>query len=63
MYISRILIDILFSIDQMGNHDSFGVPASGGDYDFYQKDSINANLRRSGRVQRITLEISLSLHV
>lgn len=42
--------------DLRGNHDSFGVPASGGDYDFYQKYSINAKLRRQGRVQSITLE-------
>ncbi|CAO2196633.1 unnamed protein product [Urochloa humidicola] len=42
--------------DLRGNHDSFGVPASGDDYDFYQKYSINAKLRRQGRVQSITLE-------
>uniref|UniRef100_A0A453G5K3 Uncharacterized protein n=5 Tax=Triticinae TaxID=1648030 RepID=A0A453G5K3_AEGTS len=42
--------------DLRGNHDSFGVPMSGGDYDFYEKYSINANLRRQGRVQSITLE-------
>lgn len=46
--------------DLRGNHDSFGVPASGGDYDFYQKYSINAKLRRQGRVQSITLEVSAS---
>lgn len=46
--------------DLRGNHDSFGVPASGGDYDFYEKYSINANLRRQGRVQSITLEVSAS---
>lgn len=44
--------------DLRGNHDSFGVPESGGDYDFYQKYSINAKLRRQGRVQSITLEVS-----
>ncbi|TVU36219.1 hypothetical protein EJB05_18143 [Eragrostis curvula] len=42
--------------DLRGNHDRFGVPASGGDYDFYQKYSVNAKLRRHGRVQSITLE-------
>ncbi|KAK3166207.1 hypothetical protein QOZ80_1AG0042780 [Eleusine coracana subsp. coracana] len=42
--------------DLRGNHDSFGVPLSGGSYDFYQKYSINAKLRRQGRVQSITLE-------
>jgi hypothetical protein len=46
--------------DLRGNHDSFGVPVSGGDYDFYEKYSINAKLRRQGRVQSITLEVSLS---
>ena len=44
--------------DLRGNHDSFGVPASGDDYDFYNKYSINAKLRRQGRVQSITLEVS-----
>lgn len=44
--------------DMRGNHDSFGVPASGEDYDFYSKYSINAKLRRQGRVQSITLEVS-----
>ncbi|KAE8808932.1 Transmembrane protein 62 [Hordeum vulgare] len=42
--------------DLRGNHDRFGVPVSGGDYDFYEKYSMNANLRRQGRVQSITLE-------
>ncbi|KQK10995.1 hypothetical protein BRADI_2g57490v3 [Brachypodium distachyon] len=49
--------------DLRGNHDSFGVPASGGSYDFYQKYSINANLRRHGRVQSITLENSGRKHL
>ncbi|EAY76803.1 hypothetical protein OsI_04761 [Oryza sativa Indica Group] len=44
--------------DLRGNHDSFGVPSPGGDHDFYQKYSINAILRRHGRVQSITLENS-----
>nr|CAB3479096.1 unnamed protein product [Digitaria exilis] len=34
---------------------------SGGDYDFYQKYSINAKLRRQGRVQSITLELCRAL--
>lgn len=46
--------------DLRGNHDRFGVPMSGGDYDFYEKYSMNANLRRQGRVQSITLEVSAS---
>ncbi|XP_062207741.1 putative metallophosphoesterase At3g03305 [Phragmites australis] len=49
--------------DLRGNHDSFGVPTSGGVYDFYQKYSINANLRRKGRVQSITLENSGRKHL
>ncbi|XP_062228289.1 putative metallophosphoesterase At3g03305 isoform X2 [Phragmites australis] len=49
--------------DLRGNHDSFGVPASGRDYDFYQKYSINAKLRRQGRVQSITLENSGRKHL
>ncbi|XP_047056376.1 putative metallophosphoesterase At3g03305 [Lolium rigidum] len=47
---SRIFYDL------RGNHDSFGVPTSGGDYDFYQKYSINAKSGRQGRVQSVTLE-------
>ncbi|XP_066311570.1 putative metallophosphoesterase At3g03305 [Miscanthus floridulus] len=49
--------------DLRGNHDSFGVPASGDDYDFYNKYSINAKLRRQGRVQSITLENSGRKHL
>ncbi|KAG8054376.1 hypothetical protein GUJ93_ZPchr0001g32360 [Zizania palustris] len=49
--------------DLRGNHDSFGVPSPGGDYDFYQKYSINAKLRRHGRVQSITLENSGQKHL
>ncbi|KAL6616525.1 hypothetical protein ACP70R_038795 [Stipagrostis hirtigluma subsp. patula] len=49
--------------DLRGNHDSFGVPACGGDYDLYQKYSINAQLRRQGRVQSITLENSGRKHL
>lgn len=49
--------------DLRGNHDSFGVPASGEDYDFYSKYSINAKLRRQGRVQSITLENSGRKHL
>ncbi|WVZ67871.1 hypothetical protein U9M48_016890 [Paspalum notatum var. saurae] len=45
--------------DLRGNHDSFGIPASGDDSDFYQKYSINAKLGRQGRVQSITLELCL----
>ena len=54
--ISKLPRRIFF--DLRGNHDSFGVSASGDDYDFYQKYSINAKLRRQGRVQSITLEVS-----
>jgi hypothetical protein len=55
---SRIFYDL------RGNHDSFGVPTSGGDYDFYQKYSINAKSGRQGRVQSVTLEVSVcaSIH-
>ncbi|XP_066313053.1 putative metallophosphoesterase At3g03305 [Miscanthus floridulus] len=49
--------------DLRGNHDSFGVPASGDDCDFYNKYSINAKLRRQGRVQSITLENSGRKHL
>jgi hypothetical protein len=50
--------------DLRGNHYSFGVPTSGGDYDFYQKYSINAKLGRQGRIQSVTLEVSVSsMHV
>ncbi|KAL6840328.1 hypothetical protein ACP4OV_030138 [Aristida adscensionis] len=49
--------------DLRGNHDSFGVPVCGGDHDFYQKYSINAQLRRQGRVQTITLENSGRKHL
>ncbi|KAF8664090.1 hypothetical protein HU200_055001 [Digitaria exilis] len=59
--ISRLPRSIFY--DLRGNHDSFGVPESGGDYDFYQKYSINAKLRRQGRVQSITLEKSGRKHL
>ncbi|CAL9197912.1 unnamed protein product [Musa hybrid cultivar] len=42
--------------DLRGNHDCFGVPKAGGAYDYYQKYSINARLRRDGNVQSITLQ-------
>ncbi|KAK1668908.1 hypothetical protein QYE76_057067 [Lolium multiflorum] len=54
---SRIFYDL------RGNHDSFGVPTSGGDYDFYQKYSINAKSGRQGRVQSVTLENSGRKHL
>jgi len=44
--------------DLRGNHDCFGVPEIGGEYDFYQKYSMNSRLRRHGNVQSVTLQVS-----
>ncbi|CAH9109797.1 unnamed protein product [Cuscuta epithymum] len=42
--------------DLRGNHDSFGVPKTGGSFDFYSKYSINGQLGRRGPVNSVTLE-------
>ncbi|KAI0510651.1 hypothetical protein KFK09_011259 [Dendrobium nobile] len=49
--------------DLRGNHDSFGVPEVGGEYDLYRKYSINARLRRDGNVQSVTLQYRGRKHV
>lgn len=46
--------------DLRGNHDSFGVPVVGGSFDFFSKYSINGQLGRNGRINSVTLEVSLS---
>lgn len=43
--------------DLRGNHDSFGVPEVGGEYDLFKKYSINARLRRDGNVHSVTLQV------
>ncbi|KAF3622824.1 putative metallophosphoesterase [Capsicum annuum] len=42
--------------DLRGNHDTFGVPAIGGSFDFYSKYSINGQLKRSGLVNSVTIQ-------
>ncbi|CAN1145459.1 Putative metallophosphoesterase At3g03305 [Linum perenne] len=42
--------------DLRGNHDSFGVPAVGGSFDFFSNYSINGQLNRTGKVNSVTLE-------
>ncbi|KAG9447054.1 hypothetical protein H6P81_013182 [Aristolochia fimbriata] len=42
--------------DLRGNHDKFGVPVVGGDFDFFNKYSMNGVLRRKGNVYSITLQ-------
>ncbi|XP_059309908.1 putative metallophosphoesterase At3g03305 [Lycium ferocissimum] len=42
--------------DLRGNHDTFGVPAIGGSFDFYSKYSINGQLNRSGLVNSATIQ-------
>lgn len=43
--------------DLRGNHDIFGVPAIGGSFDFYSKYSINGQLKRSGLVNSVTIQV------
>lgn len=47
--------------DLRGNHDAFGVPAFGGKFDFYSKYSINGQLKRSGLVNSVTIQVSVTL--
>ncbi|XP_020592068.1 putative metallophosphoesterase At3g03305 [Phalaenopsis equestris] len=54
--IMRSGLDKKVFYDVRGNHDSFGVPDFGGEYDFYSKYSINARLKRDGNVQSVTLQ-------
>ncbi|KAK7295218.1 hypothetical protein RJT34_18123 [Clitoria ternatea] len=49
--------------DLKGNHDSFGVPAIGGVYDFFSKYSINGQLGRNGSVNSVTLETPERKHL
>ncbi|KAL1552184.1 putative metallophosphoesterase [Salvia divinorum] len=44
--------------DIRGNHDNFGVPATGGSLDFFSRYSINAHQQRSGKVNSITIQTS-----
>lgn len=43
--------------DLRGNHDTYG-GSIGGSFDFYSKYSINAQLRRSGLVNSVRVEVS-----
>ncbi|CAA6663945.1 unnamed protein product [Spirodela intermedia] len=53
--IERSGLDEKIFYDLRGNHDNFGVPEFGGEYDFYQKYSVNARLGRRGNVHSVTL--------
>lgn len=46
--------------DLRGNHDNFGVPAVGGTFDFFSRYSINGQLGRTGSVNSVTLEVSVT---
>ncbi|XP_058094166.1 putative metallophosphoesterase At3g03305 isoform X2 [Magnolia sinica] len=54
--IERSGLDKKIFYDLRGNHDNFGVSTVGGMFDFFQKYSINADLRRSGNVHSVTLQ-------
>ncbi|KAK8960889.1 putative metallophosphoesterase [Platanthera guangdongensis] len=54
--IMRSGLDKKLFYDLRGNHDSFGVPQVGGEYDLYRKYSINSRLRRHGNIQSVTLQ-------
>ena len=49
--------------DLRGNHDCFGVPEVGGEYDFYQKYSMNSRLKRHKNIQNVTLQVSGSNYI
>lgn len=49
--------------DIRGNHDNFGVPEIGGPFDFFSKYSINAQLKRSGKVNSVTIQVGMSLYL
>nr|GMD34486.1 putative metallophosphoesterase At3g03305 [Ipomoea batatas] len=42
--------------DLRGNHDNFGVPDTGGSFDFYSKYSINGQMGRNGSVNSVTMQ-------
>ncbi|KAL2526241.1 putative metallophosphoesterase [Abeliophyllum distichum] len=44
--------------DLRGNHDNFGVPVVDGPFDFFSKYSLNGQLKRSGKVNSITVQTS-----
>ena len=56
--IKRSGLDKNIFFDLRGNHDSFGVPAVGGSFDFFSKYSINGQLGRHGNVNSVTLQVS-----
>lgn len=43
--------------DLRGNHDNFAVPVIGGPFDFFSKYSLHGQLKRSGKVSSITVEV------
>lgn len=43
--------------DLRGNHDNFGVPETGGSFDFYSKYSINGQMGRNGSVNSVTVQV------
>lgn len=55
--IERSGLDEKIFYDLRGNHDNLGVPEMGGEYDFYQKYSVNARLGRRGNVHSVTLHV------
>lgn len=61
--ILRSGLDKKIFYDLRGNHDSFGVPQVGGEYDHYGKYSINSRLRRHGNIQSVTLRHRGRTHI
>lgn len=46
--------------DLRGNHDNFGVPSIGGEFDYFSNYSITGQLGRSQLVNSVTLQVSFS---
>jgi len=58
--IERSGLDKSLFFDLRGNHDSFGVPFVGCSSDFFSKYSISGQLGRNGRVNSVTVEVSVA---
>ncbi|CAI0542269.1 unnamed protein product [Linum tenue] len=61
--VKRSGLDKNIFYDLRGNHDSFGVPVVGGSFDFFSNYSINGQLKRTGRVNSVTLETAKYKHL
>ena len=61
--IDRSGLDHKAFYDIRGNHDNFGVPATGGSLDFFSRYSINSQQRRSGKVHSVTIQVGWFLFI